>query len=78
MLSLAAVHMHLTAAEAISAVTVNAACAIGRGDKLGRLVEGAAADCVIWDMANYREITYHYGVNLVTRVIKNGKQVIPV
>lgn len=75
-ISLAAVNLHMTAAEAISAVTVNAACAIGQGERLGRLDVDMPADMVIWDMADYRELPYHYGVNLVETVIKNGKVVV--
>ena len=73
MTSLAALQMKLTAAEAISAITVNAACAIDRGGKIGQIKAGLKADLVIWDMADYREMPYHYGVNLVKKVIKNGK-----
>ncbi len=75
-ISLAALQMRLTAAEAISAVTVNAACAIDQGGKIGQLGQGLPADLTIWDMADYRELPYHYGVNLVTGVIKKGKVVI--
>jgi imidazolonepropionase len=75
-MSLAAVHLRMTAAEAISAVTVNAAWAIGQGERLGRLDVDLPADIVIWDMADYRELPYHYGVNLVDTVIKNGKIVV--
>jgi imidazolonepropionase len=74
-ISLAALQMKLTAAEAISAVTVNAACALDRGGQLGQLVPGLIADIAIWDMADYRELPYHYGVNLVYNVIKRGKAV---
>ncbi|MEW6052065.1 MAG: imidazolonepropionase [Candidatus Zixiibacteriota bacterium] len=73
MISFAAVHYRMTAAEALSAVTVNAACAVGRGGKIGILAAGLPADMVIWDMDDYRELPYHYGVNLVKSVIKNGK-----
>ena len=34
------------------------------------------ADAVVWDAQDYREIPYHYGVNLVINVIKSGKLVI--
>jgi imidazolonepropionase len=74
-ISLAAVQMKLTAAEAISAVTVNAAVAIDRGGQIGQLVAGCLADMVVWDMADYRELPYHYGVNLVSTVVKRGKTV---
>lgn len=74
--SLAALEMKLTAAEAIAGITVNAAHAISRSDRLGQLSAGRQADIVIWDMADYRELPYHYGVNLVTKVIKKGKVVV--
>ena len=74
--SLAVLQMKMTAAEAISAITVNAACAVERADIIGQLTPGFQADIVIWDMQNYRELPYHYGVNLVTNVIKKGKVVV--
>jgi len=74
--SLAVLQMKMTAAEAISAITVNAACAVERADTIGRLIPGLQADVVVWDMQNYRELPYHYGVNLVTKVIKKGKVVV--
>jgi imidazolonepropionase len=73
--SLAALQMRMTAAEAISAVTVNAACAISRQDYLGRLQAGCLADLVVWDMQDYRELPYHFGVNLAELVVKRGKPV---
>lgn len=75
-ISIAALQMKLTAAEAISAVTVNAACALDRAGRIGQLVPGLPADITIWDMGDYRELPYHYGVNLVAKVVKNGKLVI--
>lgn len=75
-MSLAAIHMKLTAAETISAVTVNAAVSINREKTIGQIVSGKQADIVLWDMADYRELPYHYGVNLVTKVIKKGKLVV--
>jgi len=72
-ISLAAIKYRMTAAESLAAVTVNAACAIGQSHRLGRLEAGLPADLVVWDMQDYRELPYHYGVNLVESVIKNGK-----
>ncbi|MDH3892552.1 MAG: imidazolonepropionase [candidate division Zixibacteria bacterium] len=74
-ISLAALQMKMTAAEAISAVTVNAACAIKRQDRIGRLDVGCLADMVLWEIDDYRELPYHYGVNLAQLVIKRGKVV---
>lgn len=75
MLSFAAVHYRMTAAEALSAVTVNAACALRRQGQIGRLVAGQKADLVIWDLADYRELPYHYGLPQVRTVVKNGEVV---
>lgn len=71
--TLAALHLGMSAAEAISAVTVNAACAVGRAGLLGTLKPGLQADIVLWNMNDYREMPYHYGVNLAEKVIKRGK-----
>ncbi len=73
---LAGLNYKFTAAESISAVTVNAACAIDRGGQIGILRPGLAADLVLWKVHDYRELPYHYGVNLVHNVIKRGKIVI--
>ncbi len=76
MVTLAALNYRMTAAESLSAVTVNAACAVDRAGKIGQLIEGLPADIVIWDMADYRELPYHYGVNLAKTVIKRGKIIV--
>lgn len=76
MTSLASLHMRLTAAEAITAVTVNAAYAVGRHETVGRLEPGMLADIVIWDMQDYREMPYHYAVNLASYVIKKGNPIV--
>ena len=61
-LSIAATHMQLTPAEAITAATINAAYSLNRGDKLGSLEPGKIADFVIHDTADYRELAYFFGV----------------
>jgi imidazolonepropionase len=75
-ISLAAVQMKMTAAQALTATTVNAAYAIDRHDRIGQLGPGFQADVALWDIADYRELPYHYGVNLASRVIKKGKVVV--
>ena len=77
-ITLGALQMKLTAAEALSAVTVNAACAVRRGGILGQLLPGRQADLVLWQMADYRELPYHYGINLAGTVVKRGKVVVAV
>ena len=74
--SLAVRQMKMTTAEALSAITINAAAALDRAGRIGRLVPGLQADIVVWDMADYREMPYHYGVNLASKVVKRGKVVL--
>jgi len=66
-------YMHLTPAEAITAATLNAAHAVGLGDKVGSLETGKKADIIVLDIPNYRHLGYHFGVNLVERVVKSGQ-----
>lgn len=73
--TLACLYLGLTPAEALTASTLNAACAIDRAATLGTLEPGKQADLVIWDCDDYRAIAYHYGVNLARTVIKRGKPV---
>ncbi len=75
MMTLACTQMHLTPTEALAATTLHAAWAIDRGDRLGRLEPGAQADCVIWDVPDYRFTAYHFGVPLVQAVVKRGRVV---
>ena len=72
MLSLAAMQMHMTVEEAITAVTLNAAAALDRSDRLGSLEEGKQADVLVFDTPNYHRIPYHLGVNRLDAVVKKG------
>jgi imidazolonepropionase len=74
-MSIAALQLKMSPEEIWNAVTVNAAFAIGRGGQSGQLAVGRNADIVIWDATNYLYIPYHYGVNHVNKVIKNGRVV---
>ncbi|MDH7517889.1 MAG: imidazolonepropionase [Candidatus Thermoplasmatota archaeon] len=65
-------NMKMTPAEAITASTFNAACAIKMNDKIGSLEKGKQADIIILDCPNHSFIPYHFGVNLVETVIKKG------
>lgn len=65
-------YMRLTQAQALVAATLNAAHAIGRGSEIGSLEPGKQADILILHAADYRQLGYRYGVNLVEQVIKKG------
>jgi imidazolonepropionase len=72
-LSLACLMMRMTPAEAIVASTINSAYAVDKGNEIGSIEVGKKADLVIWNVQNYKEIPYHFGVNLVDQVIKDGE-----
>lgn len=69
---LACLKMQMTPAEAITAATFNAACAIGLQQRVGSLEKGKQADVLILDCPNHQFLPYHFGVNLVDTVIKKG------
>jgi imidazolonepropionase len=75
-MNLACLNMGMTMEEVITATTLNAACAINRGDRIGSLQAGKQADIVILNVENYRQMNYHYGMNHVHTVIKKGEVVV--
>lgn len=75
-IALACYKMKLTPAEALTAATINAACAIQKQDEIGSLEIGKKADIIVFDVPTYNFLPYHFGVNLVSKVIKNGKIVV--
>jgi imidazolonepropionase len=75
-LALACLGMGLTVEEAISAATLNAAAAIGRSSEIGSIEEGKRADLIVLWEPTFHHLVYHYGVNPVRHVIKNGQVVV--
>lgn len=71
-LALACTQMRMTPAEAIAAATINGAHALHRAERIGSLETGKSADLVLLNAADYREIPYHFGMNLVAMTIKRG------
>ena len=71
-MSLAAIQLKLSPAEALGACTVNAAHVLGRGDRLGRIAPGHAADLVLLDAPDWRYVAYHLAGEVVATVIKDG------
>lgn len=72
-LSLAATHLKMTAAESITAATINAAYSLNRGKKLGSLEPGKNADFVVHDCGDYRELSYFFGIEHAWRVYIDGR-----
>jgi imidazolonepropionase len=76
-LSLAATQMKMTAAEAITAATINAAYSLGRGARIGSLEPGKLGNFLICDCADHREIAYWFGLPLVDFVYVRGRRCLP-
>ncbi|MEM3622480.1 MAG: imidazolonepropionase [Candidatus Bathyarchaeia archaeon] len=68
--------MKLTSAEALTAATINAAHAIRMANEVGSLEVGKKADIIVLDVPNHKFLGYHFGVNLIDKVVKNGRIVI--
>lgn len=69
--SLAATQLKLTPAEALAAVTVNAAHVLGLSDR-GRVAPGYRADLVLLDAPDWRYLAYHLAGDVVTCVVRGG------
>lgn len=72
-IALACIGMRLSPAEAIVAATINAAHAIGAAEEVGSLEPGKAADVLVLDLPDYRDLPMHFGTNPVQRVVKRGR-----
>ncbi len=74
-MSIACLEMGLTPAEALAAVTINAAHSLGLGTEIGSIEPGKQADLVIWDVPSVDQLPYWLGARLARTVIKRGRVV---
>jgi imidazolonepropionase len=72
-LSLACTQLRMTPAEAIAAATINAAYALRREKTIGSLEVGKQADLAVFEVADYREIPYYFGVSHCWMTVKRGR-----
>jgi imidazolonepropionase len=75
-MSIACLSLKLTPSEALAAVTVNAAAALGIGDEVGSIESGRQADLAIWSVPTHRQIPYWPAADLVRAVVKKGRVVL--
>lgn len=71
-LALAVVRLGLTAEEAFTAATINAAHAAGCAHLTGSLELGKQADLLVLNVSDYREIPRQFGINHVDMAIRQG------
>ncbi len=72
-MTLACLKLGMSPAEALAAVTINAAFAAGVGDQAGSLEAGKQADLVVWRAADVDELPYWAAADLVQVVVKAGR-----
>jgi imidazolonepropionase len=71
--SLACTQLGLSPAEALTAVTVNAAHVLDRADRVGRIAPGYDADLTLLAAPDWRHLAYHVGGEVVSAVVKGGR-----
>jgi imidazolonepropionase len=74
-MTVACLEMRLSPAEALAAVTINAAHAVGVGAEAGSLEPGKLADVVVWRASDVAQLPYWVGADLVEAVVKRGRVV---
>jgi len=75
-MTVACLELGMTPDEALSAVTINAARAVGMDEEIGSLEAGKTADLVIWRVPSSNQIPYWPAADLVRTVIKRGRVVL--
>jgi imidazolonepropionase len=71
-MSLACTHMKMSPAESIASATINGACALRLAHRKGSVEAGKDADLAMFDVSDYREIPYWFGVSRCALTIMNG------
>jgi imidazolonepropionase len=74
-MQLATLQMKMTVEESITAATLNGAYSLRLHEEIGSIEVGKRADFVLIDAPSYLHLVYHFGVNLVTAVFRDGRRV---
>lgn len=71
-MQLATLQMKMTVEESLTAATLNGAASLQIAQEAGSIEAGKRADLVLIEAPNYLHLVYHFGVNLVARVMRGG------
>ena len=71
----ATLQMKMTVEESLAAATLNGAYSLRMHEEIGSIEEGKRADFALLDAPNYLHLVYHFGVNLVSAVFRDGLRV---
>jgi imidazolonepropionase len=74
-MQLATIQMKMTVEESLTAATLNGAYSLRLAHETGSIEAGKRADFVLLDAPSYLHLVYHFGVNLVTAVYRDGQRV---
>ena len=74
-MNIACLKYRMTPEEVLTAVTLNAAAAIGRAGTIGSVEPGKQADLLLWNAPDLDYVCYRFGSNLVHTVMKKGRLV---
>lgn len=75
-MQLGCLNLRMTPNEVLTAVTINAAHSIDRATEVGSIEVGKKADIAIFDAPNVEYLMYHFGINHIDRVYKEGRLVV--
>ncbi|HEY5609704.1 MAG TPA: imidazolonepropionase, partial [Thermoanaerobaculia bacterium] len=75
-IQLASLRMKMTVEEALTAATLHGAYSIGMSGEIGSVEVGKRADLTLLDAPNYLHLVYHFGVNLVRHVFRDGMKIV--
>ena len=73
---LAVMQMKITVEQAINAATINGAYSLRMSDEIGTIEAGKRADFFVIDAPSYLHLVYHFGVNLISSVFRDGQRVV--
>jgi imidazolonepropionase len=71
-IQLATLRMKMTVEESLTAATLNGAYSLRLSHEIGSIEPGKRADFVLLDAPGYLPLVYHFGVNLITAVFRDG------
>jgi imidazolonepropionase len=74
-IALACIYMKMSPEEAVTALTINAAAALGKAGSIGSIDVGKKGDLIVLEYPGYKFLPYNVGMNCIKTVIKSQKRI---